>query len=248
MAPADVAELVARIPALDRQGKFDGPTWENAAKICDALLAGGEAALSSLFGMIADVDDGKDYKARTIVHVLAVYVCRPGKEEARALVSRALAAALGGALPKGARGFFARQLQVCGLKEAGPALGKLLLDPELHEFAAQALTAIGAVEPLREALPRASGRPLATIVQALGVLRDAPSAAGLRRAAADPEARLTALWALAAMGDASCAPLLLAALESEHGMARVQIVDAIHTLADKLGPPEGTRLRERLQP
>ena len=67
-----------------------------------------------------------------------------------------------------------RQLQVVGGLEVVQTLGKLLVDEDLCEYAAQALVAInnGAAEQFRRALPKSPPPCRPTIVQNLGVLRD----------------------------------------------------------------------------
>jgi HEAT repeat protein len=243
----DVAALVGRMPELDTKlekdgktavvGKLTGIRWEEAAPIYDALLAGGRDAVAAIVGMIREVDDGADYKARYTLHGMAVYCCRPEKKAERAQFVEALAALLGGDFPKSVRGFLARTLQVVGDRSAVPALGKLLLDPDLHEYAAQALLAIrdGAVEPFREAVKTATGGLRLTIVQALGVLRDAASTEALRQAAGDADAhvRITAVWALANIGDAGSADLALKAADTQD-WERIKAVHSCLLLAERL--------------
>ena len=38
-------EIVGQVPELDKRGTFTGPTWEDAIKIFDAILAGGKESL-----------------------------------------------------------------------------------------------------------------------------------------------------------------------------------------------------------
>src|SRR5258706_15039968 len=150
-----LAEIVGQIPELDKRGTFTGPTWDDAIKIFDAVLAGGKESVVGVVAMLKDLDDGSDYKARYVLHGLAQYLGRPGKEAARATFAEALASQLGGDRGKSVQGYVARQLHVAGAKEAAPALGKMLADPDVSEYAAQALLAIraGAVEEFRKALP-----------------------------------------------------------------------------------------------
>jgi hypothetical protein len=234
-----VAELVGQVPALDaKRGTFTGPTWEEAAAIFDGVLALGRDGVVGVVAMLQDTDDGRDYKARYVLHGLAQYLGRPEKAEARLLFTAALASQLGGDRPKGAQGFVARQLQVIGGKESAPALGKLLADPDNHEFAAQALLAIqaGAVGEFRKALPDAKGAPRLTILQALGVLADAESAEAFRKAAADEDrdVRLIGLWGLARIADAGAVDLVLKGADVEAGYERIKATSAALLLAERL--------------
>ena len=235
----NVAELVDRIPALDaKRGTFTGPTWEEAAVIFDGVLALGRDGVTGVVAMLHETDDGQDYKARYVLHGIAQYLGRPGKEEARALFVAALASQLGGERPKSVQGFVARQLQVIGGKEAAPALGKLLADPEVSESAAQALLAIraGAVEEFRKALPGLKGAPRLTVLQALGVLADAESAEAFRKAVTDEDrdVRLSALWGLARIADAGAVDVVLKGADVEAGYERIKATSAALLLAERL--------------
>jgi HEAT repeat protein len=216
-----IEELVVRIPPLDRKGTFTAPAWEESAAVFQGLLR--LDATSALVGMLGPVDDGEDYKIRFILHGLAQYLGRPGLEAQRRKFSAALAAELSGQRPASVRGFCARQLQVVGGPEAVPALGKALADPEVGEYAAQALQAIGgaAAAELRQGL---DGPSRLHALQALGALKDAES----------PETRLTALWALANVGDAGSVDLLVKAADAPPGIERVKATSACLLLAENL--------------
>jgi hypothetical protein len=222
-----IAELVDQIPALDKRGTFTGPTWEDALPILDGVLAAGKEGVAAVIAMLKPVDDGADYKARYVLHALAQYVGRPGKEAARKIVADALAAQ--------PNAYCTRQLQVCGSKDQAPALGKMLADPELSEFAAQALLAIGAgaVEEFRKALPDLKGAPRLTVLQALGVLADAHSSEAFKAAIADPDrdVRLVAGWGLARIGDG--VDLLIKATGAE-GYERIKATSNALLLAEKV--------------
>jgi len=233
-----IAEIVDRIPALDKRGTFTGPSWEEAIPIFDDVLAAGRPGVIALVALLKDVDDGSDYKARYVLHGLAQYLGRPGKEEARALFVGALALQLGVDRTPGVQGFVARQLQVIGTKDCAPALGKLLPDPELGEYAAQALLAIraGAVEEFRKALPDLKGGPRLTVLQALGVLADAASADAMKAALGDGDRdlRLAGGWGLARIGDAGSVDAVLKAADVEPGYERIKATSSALLLAERL--------------
>lgn len=234
-----LAELVEKVPALDKRGTFTGLPWEEMLPVFDGVIELGREGVAGVVAMLKDVDDGSDYKARYVLHGLAQYAGRPGKEAARTMLAGALASQLGGDRPKGAQGFVARQLHVMGGKEAAPALGKLLADPDLAEYAAQALLAIraGAAEEFRKALPDLKGAQRLTAIQALGVIGDAESTEALRKAAADEsaEVRLAAVWALARIGDAGAVDLALKAADvAEPVFERIKATSNALLLAEKL--------------
>lgn len=251
----DVAALVGQMPDPDKHGKLDGIPWPEAEKIYDELLKGGAPALLKLIDMLKEVDDGEDYKARYTLHGLALYVSRPGKERLRGVFISSLLSQLGGPRPKPVQAFLIRELQLVGGKESVTVLGRLLADEELYSDAALALLAIreGAAEPFRKALPGARGRRRLTLIQALGVLRDAESVPALREAVRDPDldTRLAALWGLARIGDAGSSDLLLKAAEAPSGWERIQAANACLLLAERLAATgrkaEAAKIARRLQ-
>jgi hypothetical protein len=133
--------------------------------------------------------------------------------------------------------FVLRQLQLIGGAEVAAAVGRLLTDEALAPAAAQALLAIkdGALRRFRAALPGAAGRARLAVIQGLGVLRDSVSAPELRALAADADAdtRITAVWALAAIGEAESAAVVLKAADAE-GYERIKATQACLLLAENL--------------
>jgi len=127
---------------------------------------------------------------------------------------------------------------VAGGKEVAAALGKMLEDEELYEPAAQALVAIGdgAAEQLQNALPKVKGKMKLTIIQNLGVLRDAESVDALKNALGDDdrEIRLAAGWALANIGDAGSVDLLPKATDAKGTYERNTATKACLLLAERL--------------
>jgi len=266
MATTDtLADLVARVPDLDtgggkkkgrETGKLTGPPWPEAIRdIFDPVLAGGRDAIVGLVGMLTEVDDGRDYKARYTLHGLCVYVCRKGKEKERAVVIDALGAQLGGSCPTPIQEVIVWELETVGDERAVPALAPLLNDPTVGPDAVRTLVAIrdGAAEPIRKALAQAKGPMRLHLVQAAGQLGDKQAVPHLRKAAtaADADLRITARWALATLGDAWAADLCLKGARAS-GWERIKAVKACLLLAETLAAARDkraatdvyTRLRE----
>jgi len=243
-AKTNVAELVSQMPDSDRPGQestFTGPEPEKAEKLFEELLAGGRESIIELIALVRAPGDPefKSYRAEYLLHCLAIYVGRAGKEAQRKLLADTLAAQLGNAqLAKPVRGLLARELQVAGTKDAVEALGALLLDEELCSHAASALEAIreGAAEELRRALPKAAGACRLAIIQNLGVLRDGSSSGALEKALGDGdrEARLAAAWALAQIAPPRAVELLLKAADAPAGYERIKATQACLVLAENL--------------
>lgn len=246
----DLAALVDRIPRLDKRGTFAGPRWPVAEEIFEGILEGGAENVAGLVKMLKEVDNGEDYKARYVIHGIAVYLGRPGKEKQREMFATALASRIGGADPVPVQGFVIRQIQVVGGKEVAGALGKALGNEALCDDAASALLAIqaGAVEQFRKALPEAKGRARLAVLQALGVLRDPESAKAFQEAAGDGkrDIRLTALWALARLGDAESVGTLLKASDAKSGWERIRATDSCFLLAENLVAAEKKKDARRI--
>ncbi|HYE99037.1 MAG TPA: HEAT repeat domain-containing protein [Planctomycetota bacterium] len=234
----DVAEIVDRMPPLDPGGTFTGPSWSDMRSILEALLEGGRDSLVAVIGLLDAADDGKDYKARCVLHALAHDAGGPGRDAQRTLLADTLAGQLEGKHPPAVQGYLLRQLQVCGGPAQAPAIGRRLSDPDTFEYAAQALLAIGegAAAEFRKALPALSGAPRRTAVQALGVLRDGQAVGLLREAAASDDASLRRLaaWSLANIGDPGAVELVLREADAPEGIERIEGAATALLLADRL--------------
>jgi hypothetical protein len=236
--PADIKDVVGRLPEPDKDGKLTGPAPEEAEKLYQDVLAGGRERLLALVDLIVEPGPGDDWKARYLLHGIVIHVGRPGAEAKRKMVTETLAAQLGGARPKAVQAFLCQELQAGGTKEAVPALGKLLTDEDLCDPAARALLSIGegVVDPFRSALPKAPAKCRQTILQGLGALRDAGSASAFKAALddTDREIRLAAGWGLARIADAGAVDLLLKAADGKEGWERIQATKHCLVLAGGL--------------
>ncbi len=243
-AKPNVPELVGRMPESDepgRQSKLTGPDPEMAAKIFDEILSGGKEAVVELIGLIKFPADPsfESYKAEYVLHCLCVHAGAAEREAQRKMLSETLAAQLlEGHLDDWRRGVLCRDLLVVGGPESAPALGAQLVHPATSDDAARALLAIreGAGRELRAALPKAQGRCVLNIVQALAVLPDPEAAGALKEAAAhtDREVRVAAAFGLANLGDAGSTDVVLKAAEAADGWERIQGGKACLVLAEKL--------------
>jgi HEAT repeat protein len=189
--------------------------------------------------MIKEVDDGQDFKARYVLHGLSIYTGLPDKKEQKALVAAAIASRIGGDKPKQTQKYLVHELQVCGDKAAAPLLGKCLADDDLFEAAATALLAIDpavAAEQFRAALPNAKAKLRLTMVQDLGMARDAQSAAVIRQAITDSDeaVRIAAAGAAAILADAEAVDAVIKAAGATGAWERIKMTDAALLLAENL--------------
>ncbi len=232
------ADLVGKLPGPDSRSVRGDEGKAAMERVLAQVLEGGRDSVAALVELLVAPGKGDDSKARYALHALAVLVCQPANRKQRPVFAGALAGTLEKERPAEVKAFLVRQLQVCGGKEVAATLGKLLVDPELCEPAAQALLAIrhGAAEQLRAALGRAEGAQKLTVVQALGVLRDGKSAGELRKLAQerDRDTRLAALWALGNMGDGASVDVLLKAADVKTPHERIKATQACLLLAERL--------------
>jgi hypothetical protein len=237
MAEMTIAAWLKQLPALDEDGTFTGPAAPAMASVLAGCLALGSAGIEDLIGQLREVDDGSDYRARYVLHGLAVYVCTAERQEQRELLCRCLAAAVNGPRPAAIRGFLVRQLHLCGRRSEVPALSRLLGDAELSGDAAQAILAIGdgAGPALCEAFERLPTAQRRTLVQALLLAGGEAALPALRRAADDTDVtvRLTALLGLARRGAVAAIDRLLAAADSQ-GYERIRAAAACLTMGEAL--------------
>jgi len=260
-ASEQIKALVDQMPAADERGMYTHVVVKDLGmegkkrkletapidkakieKAVDEIQKAGRESILGVIDMLVEPGQGEDYKARYALHCVAIQVCKMkqagGGDGPRGEFSLALASQLGGARPKGVRAFLLQELQTAGGKEVVEAIGKLLTDDELSDWAARALVSIGegAVEQFRAALPQARGKCRLTVIQNLGVLRDAQSADAMRAALADTdrEVRLAAAMGLAKTGDGGAVDLLLKAADGPQGWERMQMTKFCLVLAENL--------------
>jgi len=158
-------EIFKKIPAED---------YETARQIGEELASSGAATVEQLVDLVGDeFGDPSGVKPKYALHALVIYASRPGADEQRKTVAKALAGQLQADRSDELKAFILRQLQLCGGPAEVPALAGLLSSERLCEPAAQALLAIKgqeALNALRAALPAAQGKRQVTISQAVKIL------------------------------------------------------------------------------
>jgi hypothetical protein len=248
-------------PKSERLGaasKFTGPDPEVAEKVFAEILSGGRDSIVELLELVREPSDAdyKNYKASYVLHGLVIFAGRAGQENQRRLLARTIASRLDSDKhSRAAKAVFIRELRVLGGKEGVDALGKQLLDDELCADATLALLTIheGTAAQFRNALNASKGRNYVTILQALGVLQDKASSAAFKKALTDEnrDARRTAAWALANLGDASSADALLKFADGAEGWERNELTKSCLLLAERLAAasqkPHASRIYARLR-
>lgn len=234
-----LAELISQMPDPDERGMYcTDIDKEKIEKAIAEIHRGGRKSVIAIVDMLVPPGEGNDVKPRYALHCLALHVCKLDDDRPRRRFARTLASQLGGDRPKAVQCYLVQQLQVAGGREVVEPLGRLLLDEELCEPAAQALAAIGdgAAEQFRNALPHAKGKSRLTVIQNLGVVRDGESVDALKQAIGDSDRdiRLAAAWALARIGDAGSVDVLLRAADTQQRYERIKATQACLLLAENL--------------
>ncbi len=229
------------------------PNLKEMTAVLDGLRAMGAEGVTGLVALLKPDAEGGDVHVRHCLHGQAM---RAGgwQEKDRQAFTKALAGTLKEDHPKQAKGFVIRQLQVAGGAEVAVTLGEWLLDDELWEDAAQALLAIGdTAEQFLKTLPKAKGKQLLTIVQALGVLKVNNAAERIRELVVSDDAglRQIAARALADMADAGAVDTLLKAADTAKGFERTKQTGTCLQLAENLlalgRKKEATRIYQHLR-
>jgi hypothetical protein len=231
--------LVDQMPDPDGRGMFtENIDKEKIEKAIAAIHAGGRDNVRGLIEMLGEPGSDQDVKPHYALHCLANHTVIAKDEDGRRALCEVLAEALSGNATPYVKGFLCQTLQWFGHRESVAALGKLLAEEALCDPAAMALVAIkdGAAEPLRSALPNATGRCRLTILHSLAALGDAGSAEAFKAALKDDdrEVRIAAGAGLAKLGDAGAIDLLIKATEKDPGWERIQATKNCLVLAEKL--------------
>jgi hypothetical protein len=241
LTPEEIKSLVGQIPDPDEGGSYanlDMNKAEQIEKVVAQLHRGGRDSVLGLIDMLVEPGKGDDIKARFALHLLAVHVTRKGNEQARSEFAQAVASQVGGDRPKAVQVYLIERLQLAGTKAIVGTLGKTLLDPELCDPSARALTSIrdSAAEQLLLALSKVRGSQRLSIINSLAVLRAEEAADAFRQALGDPDpdTRITAAWGIARIADASAAQMLLKCAEAHKGWERINETDACLALAENL--------------
>ena len=238
MNAAELKLLVDKMPSKDGRGMFTKVNGDEVSKAIAAIDASGPAGVLGLNDLLAGPGEQDDTKPNYALHALALHIINSGDDQGQVEFAKAVASQIGGERPKAIQRYLCQLLQTAGGEEVVSALGKVLIDKELCESAAQALLAIGtgAAEQLRAALPKASGSCRLTLVQNLGVAADSSSVAALRIATTDKErdVRIAAAWALANIGDAGSVEAVLKAADATDLYERRKQTDAALLLAERL--------------
>jgi hypothetical protein len=240
---ADVTPFMEMMTPMQKgEGKLEPHTWDDekypVSQACLGVLEQPAENVAAIIAKFADVDDGRDFKARFLLRQVVTVAGKPEQKNKLEAVVGAIAAALTGDRNKEVKAALIRELKFCGTASAAKAMAPFVTDDQLYADACMALRNIkeGATALLVAALPAATGKARTEIVHSLAALGEAPALAALQGAIADkePDTRIEACWGLARLADASSADAMLAASDAATGWERIQITNALMLLGESL--------------
>src|SRR5579862_5753808 len=126
----ELAPILKQVPGNDGDW-YKGIKWDDANKVCEAVLANPQQNITALIRALNDIDDGKDFQARYLLHILAAYVGSPDRAAAKGAMVDALIAALGAEYSNPVKGTVIRELQFLADKKAAKAIAPFLADETL---------------------------------------------------------------------------------------------------------------------
>jgi HEAT repeat protein len=196
-----------------------------------------QSALDSAFAALQTYDCGSSRGA--LVPIDEAVRSAVGDANAWQQLERRLAAVLGAKVPREAKEYVCRKLELIGAAVSAAPLGELLADKELADTSRRALEAISgpeAVKALRENLPTLSGLQKVGVVNSLGRRGDTASVPALAKLLGDPDTQIAsaAAAALGQIGTTEAAAALRQILPTASETFRLALADASLTCAEHL--------------
>jgi HEAT repeat protein len=244
LAQETLDQILEKIP---QQSRYEEPQRDDAHKLWDAIWAGQPTTIKGLVDRLDAAGPGADFRPLYALHGLVIYL----QGDERSKLVDALAPTLDGDYQATTKALVLRELWIARGRSAIPETGKHLLNPELCEYASQALFSFGgedAARELRNAAAKAEGKVRVTILRGLGELRDSESVPILIEAlkSDNRELRIVAADALAEIGAPAAITPLTSTLDIQSPYERGLIEGACIRLAQRLPKAEGEKLLHQL--
>jgi predicted nucleic acid-binding Zn ribbon protein len=254
--PEKLKHLVEQMPDPDERRMYCTNIDKEKIEAAIAEIAkGGKEYILGLIDMLGEPGSREDVKPHYALHCVINYTLITRNEKLRREFCEVLAQELSSNRSAYIRSYLCQCLQWAGGEEAVPALGKLLADQQLSDWASMALVAIrkGATEQFLKAWPGSKGRCRLDVIHGLAALAEPVAAAAFREALgdADREVRIAGGAGLAKLGDPTAVDLLLAAADKSSGWERIQQTKHCMVLAEKLAgagkKAEASRIYQHLR-
>lgn len=167
--PETAGKSITELDAI--MASFPADTYDKAEDAYRKILKGGNETVKALCSRVAPLSAGSDTPVRFALHGVVNYAARNGSDKERKLVAGGLIETLTGATNEDIQDFMLEQLRFVADSADIPAISKYLLIASTSHRAAAILVNIGnkkAEKALVEAMPKAEGLCLTTIIKALG--------------------------------------------------------------------------------
>ena len=198
------------------------PAWNSSEvdKLSAELLEMNPEAARILCSRLVAEGKGDDTQARMAIKSLTLFIGKNAAEQQRKDYTNVIAEAVLASKDRFVTEFLVKQLELVGKDESVALLAKLLKDKELCDAACRALLAIGtenASKTLLEALDSVDESSKAAVIKTIGQLENKDAAEKLLEYTnnSDREIRLSALFAIANIGDSSAKKVLQKATLSQ---------------------------------
>jgi len=199
------------------------PAWnsQEVDKLSAKLLEMNPEAAKILCNKLLPAGKGKDVKARMAINNLTLFIGKNATDQQRKDYANVIAESVLLSKDRFVTEFLVKQLQLVGKDESVAVLAKLLKDKELCDAACRALLAIKtdkASKTLLEALDAVDKSNKATVIKTIGEFENKDAAKKLLKYTKDTnqDIRLSALFAIANIGDSSAKKTLKKATQSEN--------------------------------
>ncbi len=254
--PERLKQLVDQMPDPDERRMYCTNIDKEKIEAAIAQIAkGGKQYILGLIDMLGAPGSREDVKPHYALHCVINYTLVTKNETMRKEFCEVLAQELSSNRSQYIRSFLCQCLQWAGREEAVPALGKLLSEEGLSDWASMALVAIrkGATDQFLKAWPTSKGRCRLDVIHGLAELAEPAAAAALKEALNGPdrEVRIAGGAGLAKLADPSAVYLLLGAADRSSGWERIQQTKHCVVLAEKLAAAgrkaEAARIYQHLQ-
>ena len=233
------ADLLAQMPAnnIDMRNK-----------LIEEFISFGEQGFEAVASQITPSGETDNTAAVFLLNGLARYSSQPGLEEKRAYAEKNFIKALANASSPEVKSFFMRQLKLIGKDDAVKAVAPYLTNNEMSEPAAFVLASIksqAAKTELMNALQKAEGKSLQTIIKTLGELKVAEANEKIleKLSSDDKDLKRVTLAALAEIASSVSYKILLnEARKQSFGYDATLASTAFITYAKNLGRNENKSL------
>jgi HEAT repeat protein len=199
--------------------------------------ASADEALNKAFEALRTYEWGADRAA--LAPIDKAVAASHDNDLARRELEKRLCDVLSSGTPQAAKDIACRQLSLIGSSECVPTVSHLLTDEKLSHMARYALERIpddAAVEAMRNAMPKVSGRTKVGVINSLGVRRDAKSAGALVALLEDSDHQIAAAAAaaLGSIGNPDAAKALGAFQKKAPDKLKLAAADAYLVCAERL--------------